>query len=190
MPAAADASSLPVAGVEYKISNTATQERTFVFGIHCEHILCDRDGRGRVRPCPQGFILNEGEQRRADDQQSAVAVVLDNDNTRVDASWFRGGWYDTRSVLWQRIVASKHENREPPTDDQGHPGASATIHFSLTPDETRMLRVLFTWYVPDIGFERGVFSGHHSNTLRGEENEASIAHHRRPWYAVKYRGID
>jgi hypothetical protein len=99
-PGDADASSLPVAALEYTFSNRRRQGVDAVFSLHARNFMATAPkGEGsRVRPAPGGFVLVQAGAAAAPEDEGAFAAVVDEAGVRVDHAWFRGGWWDPLEV--------------------------------------------------------------------------------------------
>ena len=63
--------------------------------------------------------------------KSDFAIFSDDENTVVDHCWFRGGWFDPLTIAWESVKNA--ELKSVPPVDEGAPGASLYIPFTLAP---------------------------------------------------------
>ncbi len=99
------------------------------------------------------FYQNQGgasirfgyEENKQDEMTSAAegsfAIYTDEPNVVVDPCWFKGGWFDGRTVLWKDIV-----NCNTPTGKQEDvaEGGSLFVPFTLKNGETKTIKLMFT----------------------------------------------
>ncbi|MBN1864990.1 MAG: hypothetical protein JW808_08825, partial [Victivallales bacterium] len=111
----------------------------------------------------------------------------------VDCRWFRGGWFDTQSMLWKKISTGEQCESEPYDDGHGAGvGASLFAPFELAPGEETTVRVMLTWYCPETDLriarpedKKGC------DCLGGENGDAPLCEkeRHRPWYSGKFEDI-
>ena len=151
LPGDADGSSLPVAALEYRFRNTSKELLDAVFSWHSRHFLGGgRGASGTIEPAESGFVLRQidGEQNPA-----AIAFVADGEKATVDHCWFRGGWFDALTLVWQTVSAGG--TLENPPQKGNCPGASLYVPFSLKSGEEKTVRLLISWYVENTGIRHG-----------------------------------
>jgi hypothetical protein len=123
VPLEADASSLPVAGLEYELMNTSQRGVEAVFSFHAANGPGAGPGTSAgVRALPGGFVLErEGSPERPWDAE-AIAISTDEPQARVNCRWFRGGWFDAQTILWKQIAAGETPTGGPFTEGDPSPG--------------------------------------------------------------------
>lgn len=188
VPGDEDSSSLPVAGLEYVLTNTAAAPIDGVFSYHARNFLAappswtppDPPPVEGVRAGGDGFTLF----REAPDEPSLHAnfsVRSDAPDAIVNARWFRGGWWDPITDLWRTIAAGETPHGD--TFENGTPssGGSFYVPFDLQAGESRRFVVRLSWYAPDSGLRRG--GGPFDAAGRTDGTETF-----RPWYATRFSG--
>jgi len=158
-PPDADSSSLPAGALEYRFTNTSSRREKAVFSFNAENFLRRRGGndeQGSIGPIDGGFVLyaSSGENRG---QEGAFAVAVDGDVAVVDHCWFRGGWFDSRTVNWQNVQEGAVVDN-PPTSGSAV-GASLFVPFELGPGEAKTIRLLAAWYFPKTDMKVGQRAG-------------------------------
>ncbi|HUS93038.1 MAG TPA: GH116 family glycosyl hydrolase [Phycisphaerae bacterium] len=180
VPGDADASSLPVAALEYEFENTAPQPVEAVYSFHSRNFMAvGRETPGQsVGAVEGGFVLRQaGSEERPWDEGAFAAMVLD-EGAAVDCCWFRGGWFDPLSVLWRGVQAGRTPSKTPVTEGEPSPGASLFVPLALGPGQRRTVRLLLCWYVP------------HSDLCTGGDCGQADSPKYRPWYAGRFGGIE
>ena len=90
IPTDADNSSLPVGVLEYQFTNTSDKAIETVFSYNTKNFI---DGQGTIRGVKNGFVLE------SDQNNSGLAIYVDNAAAVVDHCWFRGAWFDPQTVV-------------------------------------------------------------------------------------------
>lgn len=147
IPTDADNSSLPVGILEYQFTNISDEAIETVFSYNAKNFI---DDQGIIRGVENGFVLESYQ------HNNGLAIYVNNEEAIVDHCWFRGGWFDSQTVVWDNIRHGRMINNQPVK--KAAPGASIYVPIALEPRETKTVRVNFCWYFPDsnlsIGFAR------------------------------------
>jgi len=166
IPGDADSSSLPVAALEYTFHNPGKQALEAVFSFNSNNFMAagwDDAGpqyselrkHASVGAVPGGFILH---QKGTDDRpwlEGAFCAVVDDPNTKVNCRWFRGGWFDPLTLAWKAVEEGATPEATPFDQGNPSPGASLFLPFSLAAGESRTVRLLLCWYVPESNLHEG-----------------------------------
>lgn len=150
IPTDEDNSSLPVGVLEYSFKNISDNSIDAIFSYNSRNFI---DENGNISSFPNGFKFNTLNKNSKDE---GFAIYLDEVNTTTDHCWFRGGWFDSQSILWNNLKNGNIINN-PPIESVS-PGASVFFPFKLKPGEERTVRVNFCWYLPNSNLSIG-----HSN---------------------------
>ena len=154
VPGDADRSSLPLAALEYTFVNTADAPLELMFSYHAENFMRIRntnewgvtyENEGHsIQKIQNGFVLS---QSCFPDRPQAKGdfAIFTLEDAEVDYRWFRGGWYDGRTRLWQDI---EQLSPDPDTATAGSTNASLYVPFTLAPGESRTIHLVMAWYVP------------------------------------------
>ncbi len=185
VPLDANASSLPVAGLEYEFMNTSAHEVEAVFSFHgANGPGMDPGARGlspraSVRALPGGFALERAGSPEKPWDAEAIGISTGEPEARVNCRWFRGGWFDAQTILWKRIAAGDTTAAEQYDEGEPSPGASIAVPINLAPGELRRIRVQLAWYAP-------------VSALRSGDDDAFAAGNPThvPWYAGRLHSID
>ncbi|MCK5465189.1 MAG: hypothetical protein KAI95_19315, partial [Bacteroidales bacterium] len=154
IPGEADNSSLPVASVEYTFKNTSNQKIQALFSYHAENFMrmetISEWGRrynteGSISGIRNGFLLEQSCQPDKPYYKGDFAVFTDHKNTVTDLAWFRGGWFDARTMIWKDLSEFTFEED---TTTVGSQGASIYVPLDLEPGEEETVRLQMAWYVP------------------------------------------
>ncbi len=148
IPCDADMSSLPLGALEYRFRNTTDAPQKAVFSFNTQNYM----GGGSIGSTENGFVLyrTAGENRG---QQGAFAWFVDQPNTVVDHCWFRGGWFDAKTITWNNV--RKGILVENPPQPSNAPGASLFVPFELPPNGEKTIRLHAAWYVPTSNLSYG-----------------------------------
>jgi hypothetical protein len=152
-PGDADDSSLPVAGLEYRFTNTGTKKLEAVFSYHARNFMAEGTGGDGIDAMAKGFVLRQSADAAKPSREGRFAVFMPWEDPLADYCWFRGGWWDPLTVTWETIRDARTVARAPVPS--GAPGASLYVPFTLAGGATRVIRVLTGWYVPDSDIRTG-----------------------------------
>lgn len=190
IPLDPDASSLPVCAVEYRLTNTSGRTIVGVFSFSAENFLhADPRHRNRklegyaaptVDRTPHGFAFHASGFADMPSAESHIAFELDAADVSVDAAWFRGGWFDGKTVAWANVARGTPVDALPHADTPGG-GGSVYAPVSLAPGETKTITLRICWYSP----HSQLGSGEHSRG--GPFSQSGQTH--TPWYAGKFADV-
>ncbi|MEO9005121.1 MAG: GH116 family glycosyl hydrolase, partial [Ginsengibacter sp.] len=201
IPTDEDNSSLPVGALEYEFKNSGKEKMDAVFSFNSKNFLAsDRDTKNTIQPTGNGFILMQEGTSDKPYLENNFAIFSDDRNTQVDHCWFRGGWWDPLTMVWNNISGDTLKARDPVEKDA--PGASLFIPFTLGAGEVRKIRVMMAWYSPktkmhigevmndekkECNPESGCCSGPADLGVKiGKENLSSDYE---PWYSSRFGSI-
>ncbi|MCF7853662.1 MAG: hypothetical protein K9N51_02600 [Candidatus Pacebacteria bacterium] len=187
IPGDSDSSSLPVAALEYQFTNRTEHPLELTFGFHAANFLAMGDGKRAVQPAPNGFSLHQQADDEHPEAEGAFRVECDHPNTVVDCAWFRGGWFDAKTILWRNVC--KAEPLEHPPHPEGDPGRGASLYtpVKVAPGATETVRLRLCWYVPRSSLCIGEGPG--ESCCNGQCSPAESTPHI-PWYATQFKSID
>ena len=202
VPGDANASSLPVAALEYTIRNTSDQPIEAIYSFHSANLLSRQDSAdirrdplsyrkaARVDRVDQGFALRLS----GSDQpwrERAFSASVDDPETRVNCCWFRG---DARGdpviTAWNTVRAGTMPENPPVADEVPSPGGSLYVPFRLAPGEEKTIPLRLAWYVPRTNL--------HTNWLTQETDEPCSsacncdgeAKQHRAWYTGAFEDLE
>ena len=168
IPNDADSSSLPVAGVEYQFFNPTEEPVDAVFSFNATNFMWQQDLPGAGRRTEGGFVLEQQGGPEKPWDEGYFTAWVDDENVKVNATWFRGGWFDPGTMAWKAVQnAECLEGAE--TDGKGSPGGSLYLPVRLAPGEKKTVVLKWAWYVPFSHLQTGTKEGFY-----------------RPWYATKF----
>ncbi|QHW30569.1 hypothetical protein GZH47_06680 [Paenibacillus rhizovicinus] len=195
VPLQADDSSLPVAGLEYTFENLTDEQLELVYSYHAANFMAEYDSndqRVRLADSLNGFVLDQPAIAGQPWKQGAFSAVTDHPEAKVDCAWFRGGWFDSVTMIWNTVEAGGWR-QQPPVDDDGRPspGASLYVPLTLKPHERQTVRIMLSWYVPESDQREGLPSpvpAAVGDTTAVSAQAAASAYHK-PWYSGKFANI-
>jgi uncharacterized protein (DUF608 family) len=188
IPTDADNSSLPAGALEYSFKNTSNSKVEAVFSYNTRNFMKQSGGKGTVRPIAGGFILSEEGTKENPEKKGDFAVFTNEPGTIVDHCWFRGGWWDPLTITWNTIL--KGGTRNSPASVIDAPGASLYVPFSVDPGETKTIRLMMVWYVPDTNMKYGQDSTEPDKEECTDPNCSCHDPFYKPWYAGKFANIN
>src|SRR5699024_10736009 len=105
IPTDEDNSSLPVGALEYTFKNVSESRAEAVVSFHSEKFVQEHTNQGSIKKMDNGFVLSQGGEKISDhpEYEGNFAVFTDEPNTKVNYHWFRGGWWDPITMVWNTI---------------------------------------------------------------------------------------
>lgn len=142
-----DASSLPVACVEYTFKNTSSRTLNTVYTFSTENFLERSAGSVcSIEDIERGFRMNVSGPHPW--QEGHIDCFTDSPQTIVAGCWFRGGWFDSLTMEWNRVESGNTDERRCQDTSEGSTGATLRVPLSLAPGESETVRLNLVWYVP------------------------------------------
>lgn len=188
IPTDADNSCLPVGAIEYTFRNTGSGKIEAVFSYNSVNFMGQDNGINKIDPTSNGFVLSEEGVKDKPETKGDYAIFTNEPSTVVDHCWFRGGWWDPLTITWETIMRGETRNTDPV--NQGAPGASLYVPFSLNPGESKTIRIMMAWYVPDTNLKYGKGSEEKGKEICTDANCSCNDPFYKPWYSGKFKGID
>jgi len=194
-----DHCSLPVAAMEYTFTNLTDSTLEMVFSYHAQNFMRIRgsdvwgptyqeEGHS-IRKMNSGYILSQTCLPDKPHYRGAFAIFTPED-AKVDTRWFRGGWYDARTMLWKDI-----ENLNLPSDTAtgGSTSASLYVPVTLEPGQSRTIPLMMSWYVPHSDIRYGALTPiRHEPGCDPSTNSCSPEYTKQfyePWYSGRFRDV-
>jgi uncharacterized protein (DUF608 family) len=204
IPTDEDNSSLPVGGLEYTFKNTSGKTVEACFSYHSENFMRieipnewggEYNAGHKISGIPGGFLLQQNCTPEKPYFKGDFAIVCDDPETVTDLCWFRGGWFDSRTVIWKDITDFTFASD---TTTLNSPGASLYVPFKLNPGEEKTVRLMMSWYVPHSNLREGL------GPVSDEQLKADLAKcepgsgccadlsdiYYEPWYSSQFKNID
>jgi len=146
-PGDTDNACLPVAGLEYRLTNTSRQTIEGVWSFNAKNILGSKAKQHTVRKTETGFIFNDaGESGEPWAKGAFSASVVDHD-AKVNCAWFRGRWFDAMTMAWKDVADGVCYEQEPHASGEPSPGASIFVPFKLDPNQSKTITLQLSWYM-------------------------------------------
>ncbi len=196
IPGDADNSSLPVGALEYHFTNTSSTKAEAVFSYNSRNFMIANEQEGAIKKMQHGFVLSQNGTTEKPQLQGDFAIFTDDTNAVVDHCWFRGGWWDPLTMIWNTIRDGEIKNNPPVESDA--PGASVFVPFSLQPGEKKVIRVLMSWYVPfsdmhigDVNKDKEKCTSPgccNTSDELGDKIDTQLVNYR-PWYSSRFGDI-
>jgi uncharacterized protein (DUF608 family) len=188
IPTDADNSSLPVGAIEYSFKNSSSSKVDAVFSYNSRNFMGQNNGVNKIRTTSNGFILSETGVKDKPESKGDFAIFTGEPNAVLDNCWFRGGWWDPLTITWETIM--KGESRQTDPVEQGAPGASLFVPFTLGPGESKVIRIMMAWYVPDTNMKYGKDSEEKDEEVCTDPLCSCKDPFYKPWYSSKFKTID
>ncbi|HZZ56676.1 MAG TPA: GH116 family glycosyl hydrolase [Opitutaceae bacterium] len=193
VPGDADASSLPVAALEYRFENTSGETVEAVFSYNAKNFMVPPPPEGTppnappppqaVRAAPGGFVLWAGATADRPWDEGAFVAAVDDPAVRVNHAWFRGGWWDPLTMAWEDVARAACFDRPPVDRDGPAPGGSLFVPFRLAPGESRTVALRLCWHVPTTHLREG------TDPAPAPGAPPAPVTYYRPWYAGRFPDV-
>ena len=183
-PGDADSSSLPVAALEYQFTNRGKEKLEAVFSFNAKNFMVSGRNTQGIRSTPGGFVLWGASSKEKAWEEGAFAATVSDPGAKVNAAWFRGGWWDALTLAWKDIAEGACYERAPVTEGGPAPGASLFVPLSLDAGATKTVVVRLSWYVGQTNLHIGKEP---EGSAKPEEKTAATNH--KPWYAGRFADL-
>lgn len=181
VPGDSASASLPVAGIEYTVQNVSSKTLRLVLSLHTRNFVAASEGQSGIVPRADGYTMWQKPVSGKPWLEGAVSVSTDAPKVAVCNQWFRGGWFDTKTMLWRSIARAEAVSHATSDDGVGREGGSLFVPLEIPAGQDATVRIRLSWYVPASDVRAGY----------GKEDEASVERPGyRPWYAAQFAGID
>lgn len=188
IPTDADNSSLPVGAIEYSFRNSGSTKLEAVFSYSSQNFMSRPGGKASVKTLSNGFILSEEGVKDKPETRGEFAIFTNDPGTAVDYCWFRGGWFDPLTIAWNNILEGKPVSNAPVA--QGAPGATLFVPLSLAPGETKVIRLMTVWYIPNTDLRYGKEADPDAQSKCTDPNCSCVLPFYKPWYSGKFKDLD
>src|SRR4030042_1777251 len=187
IPVYANISTLPAGALEYSFTNTGDIPLEAIFSYNTKNFMSQPGGKSSIKPVTGGFVLSEQGTKENPEKQGDFAVFTTEPGTVVDHCWFRGGWWDPMTMAWNSILKGETRNASPVEDYA--PGASLFVPFTLKPGETKVIKLMMAWYVPNTNMKYGLDSQEPDDEECADPDCTCKDPSYKPWYTSKFSGI-
>jgi hypothetical protein len=195
IPNDADHSSLPVAAVEYTITNTSPERVDAVFSFNSVNFMASNQSQfvdpighprtgDRIKPIKGGFLLYGAGSQSNPWDEGHCAIWVDDDRAQVNHVWFRDTIFSSLQMAWNDVVAAKCYTREA-LADSASPGATIFVPMALAPGEAKTIKVHIAWHVPSSNVFAPYWSGVESGSFLFPKSKDTY----RPWYSGRFPDI-
>ena len=190
VPGDADVSSLPVAGLEYTFRNPTETTIEAVYSFHAQNMMRTGEGGDRVLPIPNGFLLHQAGVGDSSAFRGDLAVQVLDETAKVDCAWFRGGWFDTMTMVWKAVTSGQTLEKPPiPEGERPSEGGSLYVPLRIDPGEKKTVKLLLSWYVPESDVQRGGDPPEPDKACCDSAKCCDIPTHYVPWYVSRFDNI-
>lgn len=181
-PGDADNSSLPVAALEYSLTNTSHENLSGVFSINARNFLANNGAANWVDSVPGGFILKGGGTKDRPWEKCALGIGTDDPAAKVNPAWFRGGWWDALTLAWKDVTDAACYERPLVKSGERSPGGTLFVPVELAPGGSKKITVGFAWYAG----ESNLRVGDSIKTWPPEDTDGRMF---RPWYTKRFPDV-
>ena len=200
IPGDEDNSGLPAGAMEYSFTNTGTKSLEAVFSFNARNFMAIEDEKGSIKKIDNGFVLSCNGTKDKPHLLGDFAIYTNDPHTIVDHCWFRGGWFDPLTITWETIRGGNLKSTAPV--EEGAPGASLYVPFTLLPGQTKKVQLMTAWYVPVTNIRIGddVPQEETNNIQQGQcftsdalgvdiADKSYTAGTYKPWYSKRFKDV-
>jgi uncharacterized protein (DUF608 family) len=185
IPGDADNSSLPVAALEYRLTNTSRWRLSGVFSFNARNFLpLDSKDRHGVRAAPNGFTLWSTGPADLPWRDAAFQATVDDTNAKTNCAWFRGDWWDPLTMAWKDVEAGNIIEHAPLTSGEASPGGSVFVPFDISAGGHHTVTLRLAWYAPQSNLRMG------QDPVPPPASMPIADRFYRPWYSGRFADID
>lgn len=191
IPTDNDNSSLPVGAIEYTFTNIGANDIEAVFSYNSRNFMkVTDDAPNTVQYLKNGFILSQFAPEGKDYLKGNFAIFTDEQDTKVNYCWFRGGWWDSLTMAWNAVANGETVTNDPVEKDA--PGASLYVPFSVKAGQTKTIRLFMAWYVPQSDIRIGEDAVNEVDKVAecSLVKKVDTPQHYKPWYSSKFQSIN
>jgi uncharacterized protein (DUF608 family) len=154
-------SSIPCTILEYTFQNRTSETVNFQFSFHLSHLAqaakspAPDGSRNAVIPGAGVYFYNLEEPTSVKSGSAALGMV--GIEPTIKAMWFRGGWFDSLSVLWRELESGRFTPNDGSHADaaRGRNGGSILINGTLEAGEKNTYPLVIAWYFPNVDYSFG-----------------------------------
>jgi len=142
IPGDEDNSSLPVGALEYSFKNTSNHKLEAIFSFNSKNFVQEHTRQGAIKKISNGFVLSQDGEGTAQhpSYEGNFAIFANSPKTKIDYCWFRGGWWDPLTMVWNTIENGMMKTNDPVYE--GAPGVSLFVPFELAPGKKKTIQVM------------------------------------------------
>lgn len=145
-------SGIPCAILEYTLINKTKHIVPYQFSYHLSHLAqrgAEKLTRSESIPGYGVYFWNEAPTESPAFGSAAIGIL--NGDPLIKARWFRGGWFDAGSAIWQEVSQGRFNQSEGlgKTGVAARDGGSICVSGELHSEESITYPVVITWYFPN-----------------------------------------
>jgi len=158
IPGDIDDSSIPVAVLDFEVTNTSNKEVQFSICGSMQNFIGEDGKEGKAKnnkntfhenPGFRGILFtSEGVDKKADQWGEMALVTVAKGNVTYRTAWKPERWGSSLLDFWDdMLIDGALENRQDQVSQK--PMASLAVKDIILPNETKTIRFLITWYFPN-----------------------------------------
>jgi len=187
-PPEPDDSSLPVAALEFYFVNKTDRPIEAIYSFNAKNFMgTDEKNPPVVKAADGGFEFYQPADDKEPWKEGSFCAAVDDAAAKVNCAWFRGGSFDSLTMVWKSVAAGEIVEQQPVTESKPSPGGSIFVPFTLPPNGEKTIKLQLGWYVP----KSNVSAGHAppADCCSGKCSDAASPTHQ-PWYSSKFASVD
>lgn len=137
-------SSLPAGFFEWEIENITNEEIEYAIAFS----VPNPSAVGLNQMLENGCFLFSSDKKSDEIGYCDLSVLTDNDDTVVQADWYRGAWQDGITTYWNNFVHCERMPKRVYTESGCYNHASVVAYIRVGAGERKKIRFVVTWNAP------------------------------------------
>lgn len=146
-------SSMPCAFFDWHITNTSHEAIDYTIAFSCGNAFKEATRNRILKENHLTAIFMDNERyEKTDTCYGNMVIATDCEDTYEQAYWFRGDWFDDVTLFWREFssvgkMKNRHYEESRPT---GQDMSTLAACVKLQPGETKRIRFILAWYIPNV----------------------------------------
>ncbi len=146
-------SSIPAAFFDFAITNNLDEEITYTIAFSCNNVFQEKGvNEANLNKDVTSIKMYSDAYDNDHPKYGSLHIATDCSETSYQEYWYRSGWFDELTTFW-REFSEKGELRNrkyTQPKDNGTDICTLTAKVKLKAKETKNIRFLLTWYMPNV----------------------------------------
>ncbi len=177
-PNDADGASLPVAGLEYTFINKGNKPVEAVFSFNSRNLVAIGNQRNEVKRGHDGLLFQQVPPDDKPWEAGAFHASVDAAEYKINAAWFRGGWFDPLTIAWKDVADGACHEREGVGMESPAPGGTLFAPITVPAGKEMTVALRLCWY-----------SGQSDKRFGKDVEGAPAPGTYQPWYSGRFKDI-
>ena len=175
-------------GIEYSFENESLNNLNLIFSYHIENFISNNKLNNSIYPIKNGIHIQSDEIENGIPYRQ-LRIIVDDPHSVIDCAWFRGDWFDTKTILWNNISNGRIPNASSHQEGKASDGGSIYVPFSLEPNGSKHISLKICWYtsITDFNYEKIIKNDNNLENGCCDLNNKSHTQNHIPWYCGQFK---